>query len=353
MARGGGGGGGRGGGGSSGGNRGGGGRIGGSSSRGRGGSSWGGGSNRNTGGGWNSRPVIRTGPIFTGGPYRRRNYGWGPGGGAGAGCGCTSIIVALIVFGIIIWIFSMLAGGGGNNNTVGFSNNSIQTSTVEREPLPSGAVNETDYYTDEAGWISNETQMTNGLRHFYQETGVQPYVYITENIPGLSSSNVTINALETYANELYDELFTDEAHLLLLFYEPVPSDYNTYITVGTQAKQVVDNEAVNIILDYIDRNYYDSSLGEEAFFSNSFRDAADRMMEVTTSPWIPVFMGLIVVAVVAILFFWWRRKKQQDEIEAKRTEDILNRPIDTFGTNASTEVDDLAKKYQDEDDSNN
>lgn len=217
-------------------------------------------------------------------------------------------------------------------------------STVEREPLPKGSVNETPYYTDEAGWIGNETAATAGLRHFYEKTGVQPHVYITDEING--SRDASFEEVEAFTEGLYDDLFTDEAHLLLMFYEPVPDQYMTYYVTGTQAKQVIDTEAGDILLDYIDRNYYDGNLSDEEFFSNSFRDAADRIMEVTTSPWIPVMITFGVALLAGIGFLWWRNKKEQEALEAKRTEEILKTPIDTFGKDS--EADELAKKYSDD-----
>lgn len=340
MARGGGRGGGGGGsrGGGFGGSRGGGGR---SSWGGRGGGSFGGGGGSRGGSSWggssgNRRPVIRTGPIFTGGYGRRRRYGSGYGGG---GSGCGSLFLVLIVMALIVFFLSSVNSGGSTGGT------SITRSTVEREALPAGAVNETDYYTDATApnWIENSTEMNDGLRHFYNETGVQPHVYITDEING--SRTASMQEVETFANNLYDELFTDEAHLLLIFYEGVPNQYMTYYVTGVQAKQVIDDEAANILLDYIDRNYYDGSLNESQFFSKSFRDAADRIMEVTTSPWIPVFVIAGVVILIFLLFTWWRKRKEQEGIKAKQTEDMLNTPLDTFGTRS--EADDLAKKYDD------
>ena len=41
---------------------------------------------------------------------------------------------------------------------------------------------ETGYYTDADGdWIHNESELVSGLKQFYRETGVQPYVYILPN----------------------------------------------------------------------------------------------------------------------------------------------------------------------------
>ena len=265
---------------------------------------------------------------------RGPNY---PGGGGGCAPGCGTAVLVLIVL-MAVFMFLANVGSGSSGGT-----NSVAPSTIEREALPSGAVNETAYFTDEAGWITNDGQLTDGLRHFYNETGVQPHLYITEEING--SQRASMAEVETFANDLYDDLFTDEAHLLFVFYEGVPNEYITYYVTGTQAKQVIDAEAGTILLDYIDRNYYDNSLTDEQFFSRSFKDAADRMMEVTTSPWIPVLIIAGLAGLAGILFLWWRKRKEQEAIEAKRTADILNTPIDTFGTDSP--ADDLAKKYED------
>lgn len=351
MARGGGRGGGGGGGsrgGGFGGSRGGGGR----SSAGRGGGSFGSSSNRGsssgsswgsnrTSGSYSSGPNIFMGPMF-GGTRRRRtyyggsNYSNGSGGSSSSGCLTTAIILGIVVL-VLIFVLPNMFGSSG-------SNNSITASTIAREPLASGSVNETDYYTDDAGWVESRTVLNNGLEYFYDKTGVQPHVYITTDING--NNYASMSQVEDYANEMYDELFTDEAHLLLMFYEGTPNNYISYYVTGSQADTVIDTEAGDILLDYIDRYYYDTSLNTSEFFAKSFRDAADRMMEVTRSPWIPVLMVIGVVAIIGILFLWWRKRKEQEEIEAKRTEEMLNKPLDTFGT--QSEADELAKKYSDD-----
>ena len=330
-----------------GGGRGGGGR---SSGAGRGGGSFGGGGRGGGGfgggfggGGYNRRPRQygpRMGPIWMfGGLGRRRRY---PRGGGGCGfMGCGSIFTVMIFLFIMFSLLSTVGNFGSSGNG---GSGSITTSTVEREPLPSGSVNETDYYTDNLDWIGNHTRMVDGLRHFYNETGVQPHVYITGDIDGNTSPSM--DEVEAYANNLYDELFTDEAHLLLVFLEPRPNDYTTYYVVGSQARSVIDREAGDILLDYLDRYYADGNLTDEEYFSNSFRDAADRIMEVTTSPWIPVLSIFGLVVLIYVLYKWWKSRQDAKEKEAKRTDDMLNKPIDTFGR---SEAEDLSKKYEDDD----
>jgi len=355
MARGGGGGS-RGGGGSFGGSRGGGGRSSGgrgssfgggsfgSSKGGRGGSRGGSGGSFG-GGGFNIPRSGSSGPIFRSGPIIRGPSSGGPifsGGGhrgapgCGLGCGTIALIVIIlaVVFGLI---FSFNSGSSTSSSGGG---NEITLSTVEREPLPDGSVTETDYYTDAIGWIGNRSELTSGMKHFYEKTGVQPYLYLTDDING--STNPSMEDLESFANEKYDELFADEAHLLLVFFEYQSSMYMDYYVVGTQAATVIDTEAGDVLLDYIDSYYYDDNKTDEEFFSHAFRDSADRIMEVTRSPWITVLIVFGVVVLLALLFLWWRHAKKQKNLEAQQTEDILKTPLDTFG---NTEAEELTKKY--------
>lgn len=358
MGRGGGSFGGRGGGGSFGGSRGGGGRLGGSfggrggggfgGSRGgsRGGSVFGGHSGGHSGG--FRRPVVHHRPVFIPFGLGRRRSGGGSnnsGGSGNGGSGCGSLVIVIAVIIMVLFIVSALSNvGSGSGSADSGSSSSITKSTVEREALPKGSVVETDYLTDNLGWIGSRSKLEDGMKYFYKETGVQPYLYLTDDVNG--SKTPSLQQLEEYTNSLYDELFEDEAHLLLVFFEyNSNSQYRDYVIVGTQAKSVIDNEAVDILLDYVDRYYYDSSLSEEEMFSKAFSNAADRIMKVTKSPWIAVFVVIGIIVILVLVIFWWSKIKKQKNLEAQQTEDILNTPTEKFG---DQEAEDRAKKYEDD-----
>ncbi len=290
---------------------------------------------------------------FFGSSGRSSHSGWGfrprpvgstfrpiifPGGGGCGGCGCSTVpLIILIILAVIILPLIFNAGTGSSPG-----GSSITKSTIERTPLPKGSVNETAYYTDNLGWIQNKTALTTGMKNFYKETGVQPYLYLTDNING--SRAPLENEVRSYAESLYDQLFTDEAHLLLIFFEPNPDHYSVWYITGTQAKSVIDSEAADILLDLIDR-YYQSDLSDEEFFSKAFNEAGKQIMTVPKSPWPPIIITLGGVFALLIGLFWWRKAKEQKNLEAEATERILKTPLDTFG---DSEAGDLAKKYQDE-----
>lgn len=201
-------------------------------------------------GGWGAPPPpprspYRNGPIII--DNSRRYYGGGGNGGGngngqnnsgGSGCGTTLVILVLVVLLFCGIGFFFSDGSGG----------SITASTVAREALPANAVTETGYYTDADGdWIHNESELVSGLKQFYRETGVQPYVYILPN-----GESTSVPDLKSRAEALYPQLFTDEAHFLLVFCDDGRGGYNCGYTVGSQAKTVMDNEAVSILADYLD-----------------------------------------------------------------------------------------------------
>ena len=114
------------------------------------------------------------------------------------------------------------------------------------------------------------------------------------------------------------------------------------LIVGSAAKSVIDGEAMDILLDYLDTYYYDKSMSDEQYFSTSFEKAAERIMTVHRSPWPIVLIIFGAILLVILLFVWWKKHKEQKNREAAQTETILNTPIQTFG---DLEAEELAKKY--------
>lgn len=290
------------------------------------------GSGRPRGGGFFGFPLIihtRSGGGSSGNNNQDENSNPSSNGN---NLGCLAAFIVII--GIVILMAIVFS----------ISSDDISKSTIEREALSSGAVNETGYFTDELDWIDDEDELIDGMEHFYDKTGVQPYLYITDTING--KHYPTEDDYISFADDNYSKLFTDEAHLIIVFFE-YNNQHQYYYLAGDQAKTVFDDEANNIFSNYIDRYYYDENLSSEEFFSKSFADSADRIMTITKSPWIPVLIILGVLAILVLLFLWWKNHKKQKNIEAQQTEDILNTPIEKFG---DTEAEELGKKYDDNND---
>lgn len=311
---------------------------GGFSSPGGGGRSFGGGGRSldGFGGGGNTGSFLG-GMMFANLTRSMRGGGARPpanGNSNGGGCG---VAVGLVVVAILLVAMLSIALNMGS-----CSAGAIDASTVAREPLPASATVETAYYADnDGGWIHNAPELEAGMSHFYEKTGVQPYLIIEPN--GETSSTEELQAV---AEQSYDQLFQDEGHFVLVFCDDGAGGYNCGYYMGAQARSIMDNEAIEILSQYLARYYYDTSLTEEEVFSETFSDTADRIMEVTPSPVVPVAICIAVVVVAVIVFVVVRNRAKAKREEAKRMEEILSTPLEKFG---DEHVEDLAEKYEAQD----
>lgn len=205
----------------------------------------------------------------------------------------------------------------------------IQQSTIERSKLDNSLCTRVDtWYQDDINWIHDEKTLLKGLKTFYNKTGVQPYLWITDNVNGKAKPNTS--DFETALKSKYSELFKDEGHVIVCFMESSPSVYATYYWAGSAAKGVIDDEAGEILLDVIDSKYT-SDLSDEEMFSKSFSDAATRMMKVGRTTKQYIILAVAVVAGLGIIvgfIFLLKAKRKSDAEEAEERERILNTDID-------------------------
>lgn len=248
-------------------------------------------------------------------PRRRR------GGSLGCG-GCLGSVLLVLV---ILMLFSAVLGSCGSSGTSHVSTSEIQTSSIHRERLNSPSLVSVGWYTDNLDWIRDADTLEKGLAYFYKRTGVSPYLYLTEDIDGAVSP--TSSQLDTFAQNLYDELFLDEAHILVVFQE-YGDEHHAWYVCGLEARAVMDDEACEILLDCLDAYYY-SDYGDEEYFSKAFTDAADRIMD-TKVPASVYVVGVAVVLGIGVLAWLIYRKAtgykeppSQDSSTGDATETIL------------------------------
>lgn len=226
-----------------------------------------------------------------------------------------NIISIIVVFICVFGIISSL-----------WSNSQFTSSTHERTALTPGASAEMGYYTDFVGWINDERALKRGFERFFSETGVQPYVYITNTVVDLPDP--TQQQLDEFAGGLYGELFPDEAHLLLVIYTS-GSNYLKSFSCGMEAASVIDIEAEHIIKDYLDKYLSYNTYTKSEALSQAFSSAATRMMSVTYPSWVTVIV-LAGVAAIVIVLYVRRRKKQraaEDAMSAQQVEKLLLIPL--------------------------
>lgn len=273
-----------------------------------------GGSYRSSGGGGrssgrntnsNTRRMIYTPMTYirTGGHWR-------------AGVSRLSSIVFLVVFIMIVGVVAATSMGG-----------SITQSTIERTPLEKQYVDQiSTYIRDDIGWMRSESKISAGLRYFYDKTGVQPYLILTEEINGDYSPSG--EEVYTYACDMYDALFEDEGHMVFVFQcKDEDTKYNMAACTGAQAKTVIDQEALEILYDYIDAYFY-SDRDEDLLFSDAFQSAADRIMKVTPNYAAVIVIVCVLAIALAFIVVIINKVNARRREEAEETERILNTRID-------------------------
>lgn len=224
--------------------------------------------------------------------------------GCGSGCcgGCLGSILLLIVV-LIIWSVVVSSCTASGKTSSGGSSAEIQTSTIHRERLNSGSLVNVGWYSDNLDWIRDPDKLEKGLAYFYKRTGVSPYLYLTEDVSGVL--NPTQAQLDAFAGELYDTLFRDEAHFLVVFQEH-DGVYNTRYVCGLEARAVMDDEACEILLDYLDA-YYFGDYDDEEYFAKAFTDAADRIMDTKIPTRVYVTGTAVVIGIGVLVWLVWKK----------------------------------------------
>lgn len=251
-----------------------------------------------------------------GGPVFHWGFpGWG-GPGRRGGTGCFSLIVLLIV---VIGLFNQLQPGGNSSQDT-----EIAVSRTERTPI-SGTISYADWYLDELGFIDHDTDLTDGLKYFYSQTGIQPYVVLLQYEPSVwTDGKWNEAAAEEYLAQIYNETFSDNGHLIFAYFacenDSEDMDGTFYLYYGSAAYSIMDNEAETIFWSYFDMNYNNLDLSIAEFMGQTFRQTADNIMHINTDgnnnntfvAISAVFAVLCVVVIIAgvMVFIKMNRKEE-------------------------------------------
>ena len=126
------------------------------------------------------------------------------------------VFALIIVLTIFLGIFSFCGSRTGTQD-----DNGITQSTVNRTPMSASLITPIDTYFESKSdkfQITDDLSVTEAMRYFFDKTGVQPYLYVIDEIDG--DTRPTTSAVMNEGFRRYAELFgSDEGHLLVtLFY---------------------------------------------------------------------------------------------------------------------------------------
>lgn len=198
-----------------------------------------------------------------------------------------------------------------------------------------------DCVIDELGWIDSMSK--DGLRHFYDETGIQPFVYLK----AYDASLTTEQAKEEWTVDYYEDNIPNETSFLYVYFEdedPNSIGYMTYAG-GTGIQAVMDAEAVSIFWNNID-TYWDLISDTGELFDEVFESTAEEVMQ-DMSGFVKPFLMTILIAgfiVVEIVFAcsFIGIKKRKDRLKEEENRKILETPMEEL---VDQHLEDLKKEY--------
>jgi len=218
----------------------------------------------------------------------------------------------------------------------------ITLSSFQRMPLEASLSKETAWYQDNnrgsAQWIGDREVLETGMKYFFQKTGVRPFLLINTIDQSITVIYMTEEERLFYTKEQYNKLFNDEAHALFIISDNGRGDWRYDDYIGSQAKTVLDKEAINIIYDYFDKYWNMEDIEEEELFSKSFSNAADRIMTITKKPVSPLVVLIILggaILVIYLILYFIRKFKEQKIKELELTKVILETPIEDIKDNTN------------------
>lgn len=261
----------------------------------------------------------RSGGGFSGGPhFGGPHYRWSgpvyPSGGSGWGSprrrgGCFIPIFIII---ILVLFISFQTSKNSNEITV---------SRTERTAV-TGTSTHSEWYIDELNFIEHDTDLTDGLKYFYSQTGIQPFVILLDYNPAFwSEGKWSEAAAEEYLTQVYTNTFSDNGHLIFAYFACENDSENMdgvfYFYYGSAAYSIMDNEAETIFWSYFDMNYNDLDQSISEFIGQTFQQTADNIMHIKGNSEYSIFniaviFGGICIIVIIIGIIVYKKSNNPD-----------------------------------------
>lgn len=180
--------------------------------------------------------------------------------------------------------------------------------SLPKTPLPAGTVKETAYYTDECGNVGDAEALTGGMKYFFEKTGVQPYVYYTD-VESYYGKYYTTSGMDS----LYNSLFQDEGHFLLIIAGNITNYYSHKVSYyyGSDVERVMDEAAIELFFEHFDKEALKQA-DADVIISNAFRRTADELTGIRAyGIGYMILIALLMAGIIAVIATLARSRYQR------------------------------------------
>lgn len=195
-------------------------------------------------------------------------------------------------------------------------------------------------YAYDDGFTEGSGMTEAACYEFYQKTGIPLFFYTAKTYDGAVSS------CDAYTVKLYDDLFKDENHVLIAYYD----NHNWWSwEIGDDVEFAMPESEINKMLDIIIDDYWDDySLTNDMVLAKGIADYQKELLAVKSggnglaTGLMIAGLVMLVVAIYQFINYGSEAKKYEEEAKKLEREIILSKPLETFG---NQEVEDLKNKY--------
>ena len=231
-------------------------------------------------------------------------------------------VVKYLFIALLLFVFGVLASGNSKEEE-------------EFEKINLSGTKQVGYATDEMNGPYGTQLTEKACEEFYKTVGIPIYFYTEENYTGTDEV--------AYAEELYDKLFTDENHLLLVYCDNL--DVWSYYSGDNVPTGIVNAEA---LLDHME-NYWFDNISYDQVLAKSVT-AYQKSLTGSSGNGAVAFSGILFIAggvmVLVSVYTYVNKgkeaKRYEEEAKTLRAEILLSKPLETFG---NQEVENLKDKY--------
>lgn len=194
-------------------------------------------------------------------------------------------------------------------------------------------------YTYDDGFTEGSGMTEAACNEFYLKTGIPLFFYTAKAYDG------AVSTCDAYTVDLYDDLFKDENHALIAYYDNI--NWWSW-EIGDNVSGVMTESEVNKLLDEIDDYWEDYSLTNDMVIAKGIASYQNKLLAVKSggnglaTGLIIAGLVMLVVAIYQYINYGSDMKKYEEEAKKLEREIILSKPLETFG---NKEVDDLKSKY--------